>query len=89
MKSRSLILVIGILSSFLLIVTPVAYSQAASSATETLKVGVPNAYTGSGASSGIPTLKAYKIQAEILKENGGFTVGGKKYNIDLVQADDG
>jgi ABC-type branched-subunit amino acid transport system substrate-binding protein len=44
-----------------------------------LKVGVPNAYTGSGASSGLPTLKAYKIQADILKEHGGFTVGGKKY----------
>ncbi len=67
----------------------VVCTSAASAQTEVLKVGVPNAYTGSGASSGLPTLKAYRIQAEILKEHGGFTVGGKKYTIEFVQADDG
>ncbi len=68
--------------------TPPAGSSQAAAPAEVLKVGAPNAYTGTGASSGIPTLKAYQIQAQILKDNGGFKVGGKTYNIELIDADD-
>jgi branched-chain amino acid transport system substrate-binding protein len=91
MKSKSLSSAVFILLTFFWVVAFAlsAHSAATAAPTDVLKVGVPNAYTGSGASSGIPTLKAYKIQAEILKQNGGFSVGGKRYNIDLVQADDG
>lgn len=91
MKGRFLISLFSTLLSFLVIVTFFNYEMTAAAASdfEVLKVGAPNAYTGSGASSGIPTLRAYKIQAQILKENGGFTVGGKKYRLELIQADDG
>ncbi len=85
MKGKRWTLSLVALLTLFLVVTSVAYAQT----TEVLKVGVPNGYTGSGASSGLPTLKAYKIQADILKQHGGFTVGGKKYTLDLIQADDG
>ena len=85
MNVRPWMIACGALATLLLALSASGSAQP----TEVLKVGVPNAYTGSGASSGLPTLKAYKIQAEILKQHGGFSVGGKKYTLELIQADDG
>ncbi len=54
---------------------------------EKLKVGVNAALSGVGAFYGIPQVKTWEVIADEYNANGGIEVGGKKYEIEVISAD--
>src|SRR5438309_5083537 len=55
----------------------------------TLVFGTPVSLTGSTSSEGNDTLNGYKIWADTVNTNGGITVGGKTYKVQIKSYDDG
>jgi branched-chain amino acid transport system substrate-binding protein len=55
----------------------------------TLVFGTPVSLTGSTSSEGNDTLNGYKIWADTVNANGGITVGGKTYKVQIKPYDDG
>ncbi|MEA5003525.1 MAG: ABC transporter substrate-binding protein [Christensenella sp.] len=61
--------------------------SAANSSNETLKIGVDDSLTGTGAPYGLPASNAVKLAASEVNEAGGIKIGDKTYNIEVVVYD--
>ena len=55
----------------------------------TLVFGTAVSLTGATSSEGNDTLNGYKIWADTVNANGGITVGGKTYKVQIKSYDDG
>ena len=81
-------------SIFLLFILLLLFSPLVSSCTtspeasKTLKIGLITSVTGPMAAGFQPVYDGAKPAAEIINKNGGITVGGQKYNIEILVEDD-
>ncbi|MGZ3676031.1 MAG: hypothetical protein ACXVCO_17135, partial [Ktedonobacterales bacterium] len=75
------------LVALLALLIPAALSACGGSgggeSSSTLVFGTPVSLTGSTSSEGNDTLNGYKIWADTVNANGGITVGGKTYKIQI------
>ncbi|MDR1978449.1 MAG: ABC transporter substrate-binding protein [Synergistaceae bacterium] len=62
--------------------------SAASAADKVLKIGVLGVMSGPAASWGLVNRYCAEAAAEIINEQGGFEIGGEKYEIQIVAIDD-
>jgi branched-chain amino acid transport system substrate-binding protein len=63
-------------------------SVLASASAETLKIGVIAPLTGGGAPWGMAAAEGPRILAAEINSRGGFDVGGKKYQVEVIAYDD-
>jgi len=69
------------------IVVPAASASESPAPKKELKIGLAWGVTGPWIAYGIPFARCWKLQAKRINEQGGITVGGKKYLIKLIEAD--
>ncbi len=87
-KTGSLSFLIFLLSAFSLFCLAGSFIGIQAASAETLKIGMITSVTGPMAPAFKPMFDASKPTADLLNQRGGVTVGGKKYDIEIVPEDD-
>ncbi len=70
------------------LVAGLAVGDGAMAANEKLKIGVLGVMSGPAASWGLVNRYCAEARANMINEAGGFEIGGKKYDIEIVSIDD-
>jgi branched-chain amino acid transport system substrate-binding protein len=90
MKSIKLSSLIGIIvfTVWMVLLPIITASQAwAESEERTLRIGMPLSVTGFFSVREVPDMNQTKFAADIINEQGGITVNGKKYRVELILED--
>ena len=75
--NKPLIALMGALSALLIGAVPLAHAQGK------VQLGIVTAQTGPLAAPGVFQMNGFKLAVEELNANGGITVAGRKYNVEL------
>jgi branched-chain amino acid transport system substrate-binding protein len=88
MKNIKLSSLIIVLAACMVVLPLIAASQASAQSKEgTLRIGMPLSVTGFFSVREVPDFNQTKFAADMMNEQGGITVKGKKYRVDLVLED--